>query len=266
MPDSQSTTKAQAPTSYVRLSVFLLLLVNLAIVAKLFGVEYSAYTGSIEGTFIAIPRIMAKYPGQWQWWPFWNGGLPFECAYLPFTHWLVAGFSLLTRLSAARSFHIVTAGIYLRQRAGGVLDGPGTQPAVGREPDCRADILVGLGLRVAGAGNCRGCRWRAESAAPAMPGLLWGVSSHGCSGAAAGGGGLLLARAHHAPGEMAIAGRRCGRMCGAEQCVWDCDAGAGIGVLVNGLSATSLVEGAAHRRGNRRADVLLDFALAEPEP
>ena len=113
MPDSQSTTKAQAPTSYVRLSVLLLLLVNLAIVAKLFGVEYSAYTGSIEGTFIAIPRIMAKYPGQWQWWPFWNGGLPFECAYLPFTHWLVAGFSLLTRLSAARSFHIVTAGIYL---------------------------------------------------------------------------------------------------------------------------------------------------------
>src|ERR1035438_6848612 len=96
----------------VLVSVLLLLLVNLAIVAKLFGVEYSAYNGSIEGTFIAIPRIMAKYPGQWQWWPFWNGGLPFEDVYLPFAHWLVAGFSLLTRLSAARSFHIVTAAIY----------------------------------------------------------------------------------------------------------------------------------------------------------
>ena len=95
------------------LGVLLLMLVNLAIAAKLFGVEYSAYNGSIEGTFIAIPRIMAKYPGQWQWWPFWNGGLPFEDVYLPFAHWLVAGFSLLTRLSAARSFHIVTAGIYV---------------------------------------------------------------------------------------------------------------------------------------------------------
>jgi hypothetical protein len=93
--------------------VLLLIAVNLAIAAKLFGVEWSAYNGSIEGTFIAIPRIMAKYPGQWQWWPFWNGGLPFEVAYLPFTHWLVAGFSLLTRLSAARSFHIVSAGIYV---------------------------------------------------------------------------------------------------------------------------------------------------------
>ncbi|MGA3018029.1 MAG: hypothetical protein ABSF62_12990 [Bryobacteraceae bacterium] len=93
--------------------MLLLLLVNLAIVAKLFGVEYSAYNGSIEGTFIAISRIMARYPGQWQWWPFWNGGLPFEDVYLPFTHWLVAAFSLLTRLSAARSFHIVSAAIYV---------------------------------------------------------------------------------------------------------------------------------------------------------
>src|ERR1035441_1262960 len=96
-----------------RLCVLLLVLVNLAIAAKLFGVEYSAYNGSIEGTFIAIPRIMAKYPGQWLWWPFWNAGLPFENAYLPFTHWLVAGFSLLTRLSAARSYHMVSAGIYV---------------------------------------------------------------------------------------------------------------------------------------------------------
>ena len=113
MPGSRNSKEAQAPVSRTRLCVLLLVLVNLAIAAKLFGVEYSAYNGSIEGTFIAIPRIMAKYPGQWQWWPFWNGGLPFEDAYLPFTHWLVAGFSLLTRFSAARSFHIVEAGIYV---------------------------------------------------------------------------------------------------------------------------------------------------------
>ena len=100
------------------LCALLLLAVNIAIAAKQFGVEYSAYNISIEGTFIAIPRIMAKYPGQWSWWPFWNGGLPFEVAYLPFTHWMVAAFTLLSglfgwTLSAARSYHIVTAGIYV---------------------------------------------------------------------------------------------------------------------------------------------------------
>jgi hypothetical protein len=88
------------------------LAVNLVIVAKLFGVEYSAYNGSVEGSFIAIARVMAKYPGQWSWWPMWSGGMPFETAYAPFSHWIVAAFSLLTGLSAPRSFHIVTAGIY----------------------------------------------------------------------------------------------------------------------------------------------------------
>jgi hypothetical protein len=97
---------------WVFVCAFLLLAVNLVIVATLFGVEYSAYTGSIEGTFIAIPRIMAKFPGQWSWWPFWNGGLPFENVYLPFSHWMVAAFTLMTGLPAARSFHIVTAAVY----------------------------------------------------------------------------------------------------------------------------------------------------------
>lgn len=91
----------------------LVLIANIAIAAKLFGVEYSAYHGSIESTFIAMARIQAKYLGQWSWWPFWNGGLPLETVYLPFTHWLVAAFTLLSGLSAARSFHIVSAGIYV---------------------------------------------------------------------------------------------------------------------------------------------------------
>src|SRR5512144_2680483 len=88
------------------------LLVNLAIVAKLFAVEYSAYTNSVDGTFIAIPRIMAKYPFQWAWWPFWNGGLPYETVYLPFSHWLVAAFILVTGTSAGSAFHIVTAAMF----------------------------------------------------------------------------------------------------------------------------------------------------------
>src|ERR1039458_6260207 len=98
------------------------------------------------------------------------------------------------------------------------------------------------GFRAAGAGHRRRCRRRTESAAAAGAGVLWGGSSYGCPGAAAGGGGLLLTRSYDAPGEMAIAGRRHGRLCGVEQCVRDCDAAVGIGVLVDGLPAAFLVE------------------------
>jgi hypothetical protein len=90
----------------------ILMALNLAIVAKLFTVEFLPYTTSIEGTFIAIPRIMAKYPGAWNWWPFWGAGMPFETTYLPFSHWLVAGFSLLTGTAAPHAFHIVMAAVY----------------------------------------------------------------------------------------------------------------------------------------------------------
>ncbi|MDR3701925.1 MAG: hypothetical protein P4L56_19910 [Candidatus Sulfopaludibacter sp.] len=90
----------------------LLLVINVFVVAKLFAVRYLAYNGSVEGTFIAISRIMAKYPGQWSWWPFWSCGMPFETSYLPFSHWMVAAFLLLTHGQAAHAFHEVIAAVY----------------------------------------------------------------------------------------------------------------------------------------------------------
>jgi len=108
-------TQAGASTRLPRLPplcVLTLLIVNLAVVAKLFGVEYLAYNGSIEATFIAIARVMVKYPFDWGWWPLWSTGMPFENSYLPLLQWIVASFSFLTGLSPARSFHIVAAGFY----------------------------------------------------------------------------------------------------------------------------------------------------------
>ena len=99
--------------SRVLLCVFVLAIVNLIIAAKLFGVEYSAYHGSNEGALIAIARVMAEHPGEWSWWPLWSGGMRFENTYLPLTQWITAAFSVLTELSPARSFHIVTAGFYV---------------------------------------------------------------------------------------------------------------------------------------------------------
>src|ERR1035441_6779579 len=77
---NQRSMRSRRP--WVLLCVLVLSIVNLIIAAPLFGVEYSAYNGSIEGTFIAIARVMAKHPGQWSWWPLWNAGMPFENTYL----------------------------------------------------------------------------------------------------------------------------------------------------------------------------------------
>jgi len=92
--------------------LLVLAIVNIVIVAKLFAIEYLSYNGSVEGSFIAIARIMAKYPGQWSWWPYWGCGMPFETAYLPFLHGIVASAILLTHLPAARAFHVVIAAVY----------------------------------------------------------------------------------------------------------------------------------------------------------
>jgi hypothetical protein len=100
------------PTRHQSLAAIVLLAVNLAIVGPLFRIEYLEHTGSIAGTMIGLARLMAKHPGEWAWWPYWNGGLPFENVYLPFTHWLVAALTALTGLSAARSFHIFSAAMY----------------------------------------------------------------------------------------------------------------------------------------------------------
>lgn len=97
----------------VVLFVSALLAANVAISARLFGVETSAYHESVEGAFIANARVMAEHPGASGWWPIWGCGMPIENSYLPLTQWSVAAFSLLTHLSAARSFHIVSAGFYV---------------------------------------------------------------------------------------------------------------------------------------------------------
>jgi hypothetical protein len=86
--------------------------VNAAIAARLFAVDFSAYTGSVEGTFIEIARFVRQHPFQWSWFPLWTVGMPFENTYLPFLQWVVAAFSALTGISVARSFHIVTAAFY----------------------------------------------------------------------------------------------------------------------------------------------------------
>jgi hypothetical protein len=86
-----------------------LLIINISIVGRLFGVEYLAYLESIEGTFIAIARHVAEHPSDALWWPYWGCGLPIQNTYLPLLQILVGGYAWLTGISPALAFHQVCA-------------------------------------------------------------------------------------------------------------------------------------------------------------
>ncbi len=90
----------------------ILLAVNLLISARLFRVEYSAYNSSNEGTFIAISRVMAEHPLDWNWWQLWDGGLPIENTYSPLVPAMSASVARLTGVSPARAFHLVGAAFF----------------------------------------------------------------------------------------------------------------------------------------------------------
>jgi hypothetical protein len=94
------------------LYAFILLAVNALVSHRLFTLEYSAHLESNEGSFIAISRIMATHPRDLLWWPFWDGGIPFQHTYFPLLHAIVAIFSRLTGYSPALSFHAVAGAFY----------------------------------------------------------------------------------------------------------------------------------------------------------
>ena len=91
------------------LPVATLLLVNLWIAWKLAGLEYSAYLGSNECSFMALARRMVDHPRDLLWWPYWNGGTPFQNTYFPLLPATTAGLALLTGTSIPHSFHLATA-------------------------------------------------------------------------------------------------------------------------------------------------------------
>ncbi len=110
VPSSRSVLHARARLLInAGLYPAIILILNIALVAKLFHVAYSAYLGSNEGTFIAIARQVAAHLGDLRWWPQWYCGMPFQNTYLPLLPLLTAAFSLLTGHSAALAFHQVCA-------------------------------------------------------------------------------------------------------------------------------------------------------------
>ncbi len=89
-----------------------LLGVNVYISLELFVTEYTQHMNSIEGAYIAIARFLLDYDWTLTWYPFWNGGGPFQNAYPPLLPFVVAGGAEMTGWSPALSYHAVTAAAY----------------------------------------------------------------------------------------------------------------------------------------------------------
>ncbi len=84
---------------------------NAALVWRLFLLEYTRHTGSIEAAFISISEQWLRH-GFTSWWPLWYGGIPFENTYPPLLHATVALVAKLSTLSAPWAYHVVTAVVY----------------------------------------------------------------------------------------------------------------------------------------------------------
>jgi hypothetical protein len=89
-----------------------LFLLNAFICRELFFTEYTIHLGSIEAAYIGISRYAIDHPFQWDWFPLWYGGIPYNNTYPPLLHLLVALVAWLAGISPALSHHAVTAALY----------------------------------------------------------------------------------------------------------------------------------------------------------
>ena len=106
---SQDPLKLPAGLAAALLPAAILLLVNLCVVGKLAGLEYSAYLAPNDPTFMALARGMVQHPRDLLWWPYWDGGIPFQNTYFPLVPAATALLSLLTGWSIPHAFHATSA-------------------------------------------------------------------------------------------------------------------------------------------------------------
>jgi hypothetical protein len=89
-----------------------LFLLNAALIRELFRIEFLDQMGSIEGAYIGISRYMMENWRDLSWFPLWYGGIPFQNAYPPLLHAVVALAAGAGGGSAAWAHHAVTGVFY----------------------------------------------------------------------------------------------------------------------------------------------------------
>ena len=73
---------------------------------------HTAHMNSMHGFWIAIAQLAG---GSWwraSWWPYWDGGMPFEFTYAPLIPALAAACAKLLDVPASQGFHIVNGAIF----------------------------------------------------------------------------------------------------------------------------------------------------------
>jgi hypothetical protein len=117
----------------------ILFAVNAIVCGRLFRLEYSQFMGSIEAAYIGISRHILASGGDLLWWPDWYMGIPFQNAYPPLLHFLVASAAAIGQVSTARAHHFVSALFYC---FGPVWAYWAAAKITGRKVDCFLAALI----------------------------------------------------------------------------------------------------------------------------
>jgi len=89
-----------------------LLWVNAYICRDLFFVDYTGHTNSIQGLWISMAELAGEHWYRPSWWPFHDGGMPFEHTYMPLVPAATAVYAKLAGCSPSRAFNAITAIVY----------------------------------------------------------------------------------------------------------------------------------------------------------
>src|ERR1044071_5307193 len=90
----------------------LLTSINAYVSQGLFFAEYTGHTNSIQGLWISMASLAGEHWFRPSWWPFHDGGMPFEFAYMPLVPAATALYAKLAGCSPSRAFNGVTGIIY----------------------------------------------------------------------------------------------------------------------------------------------------------
>ena len=92
--------------------LLILLALNAYVARDLFIAEYTGHMNSMQGLWISMARLAGEHWFQPAWWPFQDGGMPFEHTYMPLVPGSTALYAKLAHVSAARAFNTITGIVY----------------------------------------------------------------------------------------------------------------------------------------------------------
>ena len=75
--------------------------------------EDTGHRNAMHGFWMAMARLASQQWWRPGWWPYWDGGMPFEYTYAPLVPGLTALWSKIAGVSIGRAFHSVAGFIYV---------------------------------------------------------------------------------------------------------------------------------------------------------